>query len=139
MTRLLHKTLSVIVLFFAMPKLTRRAAKRDSYIIFGTYDRSVDETETDEKRVNHLSISFGPVDGLFLRREEALFHLYRAALAMGDTRVIRGSMTITGITPVTRDEEAFWMASTGVLKTHGFDTASWGSLPTKKRKRDVNE
>lgn len=121
-----------------MPKTTRTSAnnkqnnkktKEYFYIIFGEYDRAM-SANSEEKGHNNLCIDLGH-DRSFLSREAALCFLYHAVATMGDDKIIHGSMRITGIQCVTKEQVAIWHEDTGILRTAGLDTTSKGKITTK--------
>jgi hypothetical protein len=95
------------------------------FIVFGAYDRGVG-ADSEEKAHNTLCIDCTHHRS-FISREAVLFSLYEAAISMDD-KVRRGSMTITGIQCVTKNQLAIWHESTGILRTAGWDTASKGKV-----------
>jgi hypothetical protein len=111
-----------------MPKVTRRGQAKTAgrhYLLFGEYRRAV-PADSNEGKTSFLSMTAGPYPGVFLPREEALLFLYEAVVPL-DNKVIKGSMCVTGILPISKEEEDVWMSSTGVLRQRGLDTETQGA------------
>ncbi len=111
-----------------MPKTQRTkkngagaSATDQCFLIFGEYDRSVEEG-SDEVKHNYLVIDVVHTQS-FIPREVALFALYQSAVS-ADSKVIRGSMHITGIQTVTLAQVAIWHQESGILRGAGLDTST---------------
>ena len=108
-----------------MPKITRTVPKQKQkqteyyFLVFGKYERAA---EAGESQYNQLCIDLNYHQS-FVPREMVLFFLYQAAVPL-DNKVLRGSMTITGIQTLTAEQRQIWQSDTGVLRNSGWDTAT---------------